>query len=215
MQIVHHAKRIRRQEVRRGGKTVVVELLDPVGAAARSAIGQVGIRSWDNTKRWQNAFFDRTDTTISHNKFIVLLKDDMPVSVWTGSTNFTAGGIFGQSNVGHVVRNKEVARRYFDYWNKLKTDPPRNKPGPPPDKKSMYDWNVQAQPDRTPDHGFHHDDLQPAPDDRHAAMVCRSAGGSDQLRAFHRGVRRQSTDFRVPGQARVRRRTRVLWNGRE
>ena len=130
VQIVHHAKQVRRQELRRGGKTVEVVSLDPVGLSAQAAIRRVGIKEWPNTTRWQKAFFDRTDTTISHNKFIVLLKDNKPVAVWTGSTNFTAGGIFGQSNVGHIVRDKDVAARYLAYWNKLKTDPPRNKPDP-------------------------------------------------------------------------------------
>ena len=151
VQIVHHAKQVRRQELRRGGKTVEVVSLDPVGLSAQAAIRRVGIKEWPNTTRWQKAFFDRTDTTISHNKFIVLLKDNKPVAVWTGSTNFTAGGIFGQSNVGHIVRDKDVAARYLAYWNKLKTDPPRNKPGSGKDKRSMYDWNVQTQPDLTED----------------------------------------------------------------
>ena len=38
---------------------------------------------------------------IRHNKFIVLVHKDKPVAVWTGSTNISAGGIFGHSNVGH------------------------------------------------------------------------------------------------------------------
>jgi phosphatidylserine/phosphatidylglycerophosphate/cardiolipin synthase-like enzyme len=56
---------------------------------------------------------------IRHNKFIVLVHNDVPVAVWTGSTNISAGGIFGHSNVGHAVWNREVARRYLDYWDRL------------------------------------------------------------------------------------------------
>ena len=56
---------------------------------------------------------------IRHNKFIVLLKDDKPVAVWTGSTNISAGGIFGHSNVGHVVWDEGVAAEYLDYWQRL------------------------------------------------------------------------------------------------
>jgi phosphatidylserine/phosphatidylglycerophosphate/cardiolipin synthase-like enzyme len=61
-----------------------------------------------------------------HNKYIVLLKNNEPVEVWTGSTNISAGGIFGHSNVGHQVRNKTLARKYLDYWNTLAQlpDPP-------------------------------------------------------------------------------------------
>jgi phosphatidylserine/phosphatidylglycerophosphate/cardiolipin synthase-like enzyme len=56
---------------------------------------------------------------IRHNKFIVLLKGDKPVAVWTGSTNISAGGIFGHSNVGHIVWDSGVAAKYLDYWQRL------------------------------------------------------------------------------------------------
>ena len=62
-------------------------------------------------------------SAISHNKFIVLLYKGKPVQVWTGSTNFTAAGIFGQSNVGHIIRNEDVAQAYLDYWTRLSADP--------------------------------------------------------------------------------------------
>jgi phosphatidylserine/phosphatidylglycerophosphate/cardiolipin synthase-like enzyme len=60
---------------------------------------------------------------IAHNKFIVLLDGGDPVQVWTGSTNFTESGIFGQSNVGHVVRDRAVAAKYHAYWQALSGDP--------------------------------------------------------------------------------------------
>ncbi len=60
---------------------------------------------------------------ISHNKFIVLLKKGKPVQVWTGSTNLTQGGIYGHSNVGHCVRDADVAAKYLDYWEQLSRDP--------------------------------------------------------------------------------------------
>src|SRR5712691_8108007 len=60
---------------------------------------------------------------IAHNKFIVLLDNGNPVSVWTGSTNFTESGIFGQSNVGHAVRDANVAAAYHEYWKHLAQDP--------------------------------------------------------------------------------------------
>lgn len=56
---------------------------------------------------------------IRHNKFVVLIHKDVPVAVWTGSTNISAGGIFGHSNVGHVVWSGEVAQRYLDFWTRL------------------------------------------------------------------------------------------------
>lgn len=56
---------------------------------------------------------------IRHNKFIVLLQDGYPIAVWTGSTNISAGGIFGHSNVGHIVWDKTIAGAYLDYWERL------------------------------------------------------------------------------------------------
>ncbi len=60
---------------------------------------------------------------ISHNKFMVKLVGNKPVSVWTGGTNFSEGGIFGHSNVAHVIEDKEVAKDYLAYWEELKKDP--------------------------------------------------------------------------------------------
>ena len=42
---------------------------------------------------------------------MVLLKgkQQKPAEVWTGSTNISDGGIHGQTNVGHWVRNTDVA----------------------------------------------------------------------------------------------------------
>jgi phosphatidylserine/phosphatidylglycerophosphate/cardiolipin synthase-like enzyme len=54
---------------------------------------------------------------------VVLLEDGEPREVWTGSTNVTAGGIFGHSNAGHQVRDPAVAARYLSYWEALAADP--------------------------------------------------------------------------------------------
>ena len=67
-----------------------------------------------------DAVVPRTVTEgIRHNKFIVLLNGDRPLAVWTGSTNISAGGIFGHSNVAHVVWDEDVAAKYLDYWQLL------------------------------------------------------------------------------------------------
>lgn len=64
------------------------------------------------------------DSAIMHNKFVVLLKKDAngkatPVAVWTGSTNWTDGAIYGQLNVGHAVFNVDVAAAYESYFQLL------------------------------------------------------------------------------------------------
>lgn len=61
-------------------------------------------------------------SAISHNKFIVKLDKKKPVSVLSGGTNFSDGGIFGHSNVAHIVEDADVAALYLQYWEELRKD---------------------------------------------------------------------------------------------
>jgi phosphatidylserine/phosphatidylglycerophosphate/cardiolipin synthase-like enzyme len=65
----------------------------------------------------------RTHPAIPHNKFIVKLVGDAPKQVWTGSTNLTDSGFFGQTNVGHLVTDDATAGTYLRYWEELSQDP--------------------------------------------------------------------------------------------
>lgn len=63
---------------------------------------------------------------LQHNKFLILrpaAQGLRPVAVWTGSTNLTVGGVHGQSNLGHLVRDIGVANSFADYWDLLAADP--------------------------------------------------------------------------------------------
>jgi phosphatidylserine/phosphatidylglycerophosphate/cardiolipin synthase-like enzyme len=60
---------------------------------------------------------------ISHHKFIVLLKNDTPEAVLTGSTNFSLGGVFGQSNLIHIVEDPDIAAAYLACWNLIAQNP--------------------------------------------------------------------------------------------
>lgn len=91
---------------------------DPPLNATREAIDAAGLPQSILIPRTANKSY------ISHNKFIILTKRKRPVQVWTGSTNITRGGVFGQANVGHLVRDSVVAQRYLKYWNLLAADPP-------------------------------------------------------------------------------------------
>lgn len=106
----------------------------PVGRAfhaARAAGADVQIRYEAQTYQVDNEAMitqaqiqgistpQRPRAGIRHNKFIVLIHKEKPVAVWTGSTNISAGGIFGHSNVGHVIWDEGLARRYLDYWERL------------------------------------------------------------------------------------------------
>lgn len=84
--------------------------------ANRSAVQNCGL---------QEICIERTEgaSYISHNKFIVKLENDKPIAVWTGGMNFSDGGIFGHSNVAHVVEENSVAQKYLEYWELLSNDP--------------------------------------------------------------------------------------------
>ena len=63
-------------------------------------------------------------SAIAHNKFMVHIPaGSVPTQVWTGSTNLTLGGIAGQTNVGHWVRDPGAALAFQAYWNLLAGDP--------------------------------------------------------------------------------------------
>ena len=106
----------------------------PVGkafSAARQAGADVAIRYEAETYKDENEAMiakaaiktickpQKSRDGIRHNKFIVLIHNDTPVAVWTGSTNISAGGIFGHSNVGHTIWDEGLAQRYLDYWDRL------------------------------------------------------------------------------------------------
>jgi len=63
-----------------------------------------------------------TQGAISHNKFVVLTKDNVPQAVWTGSTNWTDGAIYGQLNLGHGIYDPAVAQIYENYFQLLHAD---------------------------------------------------------------------------------------------
>lgn len=136
-------------------KEVLLEVKkDSVLQAADRTVAQVGLKSGKTKSEFEKhlkaldaMMIERTNTTISHNKFIILLKDGMPEQVWTGSTNLTAGGIYGQSNVGHVIRDKKVAKKYFDYWKKLSTDPKKKSSKNDPPNEGIRNWTVNQQRD--------------------------------------------------------------------
>jgi phosphatidylserine/phosphatidylglycerophosphate/cardiolipin synthase-like enzyme len=73
----------------------------------------------------KNLCLSRSNGKLMHNKFFVLSRPGnpgKPEAVWTGSTNLTENGIFGHSNLGHIVRDRDIARGYFAYWQRLKSD---------------------------------------------------------------------------------------------
>ncbi|HLE32999.1 MAG TPA: phospholipase D-like domain-containing protein [Bacteroidota bacterium] len=91
----------------------------------------------------------RTAVNISHNKFIVLCKNGTPEAVWTGSTNFTDGAVYGQANVGHATTERGIAKQFYDLHQELWAEPEPTKkkskeiaerlsPVPPTGQPSIY-----------------------------------------------------------------------------
>jgi hypothetical protein len=93
---------------------------DSTGATNRKAITNLNLPA--------EILLGRQHPVLAHNKFIIRCAKSAdgslsPESVWTGSTNMSEGGIFGHSNVGHEIRDPDIAARYLDYWHQLSGDP--------------------------------------------------------------------------------------------
>jgi hypothetical protein len=100
----------------RGVKVMLVVDGKQYGDDNKKAVRDAGISRL--VKTW------RTRAKIPHNKFLVHCSaDGTPLEVWTGSTNISEKGIFGQCNTGHVVTDRDLAGRYLEFWTALKEDP--------------------------------------------------------------------------------------------
>lgn len=55
--------------------------------------------------------------------------------------------MYGQSNVGHIVRDEAVSLQYLKYWNNLAQDLPGRRARHGDDKEAMDELNEQQQPD--------------------------------------------------------------------
>ena len=70
----------------------------------------------------QHRMFNNS-SQIGHNKFVVHIPPGGgPRSVFTGSTNWTATGLAGQSNNALIVHNDDVAGAYVEYWERMFND---------------------------------------------------------------------------------------------
>ncbi len=70
-----------------------------------------------------NNVIRRTKVNISHNKLVVLLRNNSPVSVWTGSANFSENAFNYQSNTGLVINDVDAVRHFEDYYQALVDNP--------------------------------------------------------------------------------------------
>ncbi len=65
----------------------------------------------------------RTKVNISHNKLVVLLRNNLPVKAWTGSANFSENAFNFQSNTGLIIRDVNAVRHFEDYYQGLIDNP--------------------------------------------------------------------------------------------
>ncbi len=65
---------------------------------------------------------------IGHNKFVVYVDaEGNPKSVLTGSANWTATGLCGQTNNMLFINSSDIANPYLDYWKQLENDKKQHK----------------------------------------------------------------------------------------
>jgi phosphatidylserine/phosphatidylglycerophosphate/cardiolipin synthase-like enzyme len=88
----------------------------------------------------------RTNGTLMHNKFIVLIQGNKPRAVLFGSTNLTENGLYGHANCAHIVENEDIAAKYLEFHDKLKTDPETSR------ESDYKDWTIEHTP--APADGF-------------------------------------------------------------
>ena len=85
--------------------------------------------------------YDRnmSGNSIGHNKFVVYTDSKgNPISVLSGSTNWTPTGLCGQTNNLVIIENREVAQLFLDYWQQLHDD--IDKDSNALQSKSMREW---------------------------------------------------------------------------
>jgi phosphatidylserine/phosphatidylglycerophosphate/cardiolipin synthase-like enzyme len=63
-----------------------------------------------------------TKKHFAHNKFLVICDKGIPTRVWSGSTNWTSGGMFAQVNNALLIEDTDTAKIYLKEWEKLKDD---------------------------------------------------------------------------------------------
>lgn len=92
------------------------------GAKPKDSITKLNTKAID-TAKIKGIAIPRKKAKLAHNKFIVLSRNNKPIAVWTGSTNWSPNAVYGQLNVGHVIEDPDLAAQFLAYWNELKIDP--------------------------------------------------------------------------------------------
>lgn len=78
--------------------------VDPKPSGTEAALSEAGLRDYATTVR--------RDKHLMHDKFLVRDAGENEAAVWTGSANFTVGGLESQDNTCLVLGSKALAARY-------------------------------------------------------------------------------------------------------
>lgn len=98
------------------GKKKTISVDDKTNAATRKKLHKLTTDTFKTYNRMLG-------THIGHNKFVIYVDGNgKPQSVLTGSTNWTATGLCGQTNNMVIIHNRDVAEHYKKYWDELKKD---------------------------------------------------------------------------------------------
>ena len=91
-------------------------------AESRDELKEAGVNVYDR-------IVDVTKKHFAHNKFLVVCESGTPKRVWSGSTNWTSGGMFSQVNNAILIEDPSLAKIYLDEWKALKNDTVNNNSG--------------------------------------------------------------------------------------
>ena len=131
---------------------------------------------------------------------MVLLKGAArtPAEVWTGSTNISMGGIHGQTNVGHWVRDRAVAERVRGLLGAARARTPgataTTRVDGQQEERGLQEGGRGAAPVPTTLAGIPPGttaDLQPARGQRGARPVLQAGRRGREARVHHPGLRHQ------------------------
>jgi hypothetical protein len=64
----------------------------------------------------------RTNAKLAHNKFVILVKNNEPTKLWTGSANFSEAAFHFQTNFSVILDDPIVLLAYHQYFNLLIQD---------------------------------------------------------------------------------------------
>jgi phosphatidylserine/phosphatidylglycerophosphate/cardiolipin synthase-like enzyme len=101
---------------------------------SRQEIKDAGVEVFDR-------IVDVTKKHFAHNKFLVIVDENANKRVWTGSTNWTPGGMFSQVNNGLLIEDTKVGEIYLAEWTALKKDVEQDNNGYGDD---LYNSNLKA-----------------------------------------------------------------------